>query len=46
MDAAETKQVSITLPLTWVKAIDKQTTVLKTRQDLIREWIQPHIQEA
>ena len=45
MDATETKQVSITLPLAWVKAIDKQTTILKSRQDLIREWIQPHIKE-
>jgi metal-responsive CopG/Arc/MetJ family transcriptional regulator len=41
----KTKQISITLPVAWIEAIDKKTTVLKTRQDLIREIIQTHIIE-
>lgn len=44
-DATETKQVSITLPLTWVEAIDSQTTEIKTRQDIIREWIEPNVRK-
>ena len=42
----ETKQISITLPLAWIEALDKKTTVLKSRQDIIRECIQDHIIEV
>jgi len=44
-DATETKQVSITLPKAWIDVIDSQTTAIKTRQDLIREWIEPKIKK-
>jgi hypothetical protein len=44
-DATETKQVSITLPITWVDAIDSQTTEIKTRQDIIREWLEPKVKK-
>ena len=41
----ESKQISLTLPLAWIEALDKKTTGLKTRQDFIREIIEPHLKE-
>jgi hypothetical protein len=44
-DATITKQISITIPLSWVKVVDSQTTDIKTRQDVIREWLEPHVKK-
>jgi metal-responsive CopG/Arc/MetJ family transcriptional regulator len=46
LDATETKQISLTLPLAWVKAIDKKATGLKSRQDFIREAIEVYLKET
>lgn len=42
-NALETKQISITLPATWIEAIDTQTTAIKSRQDIVREWLEPKV---
>lgn len=44
-DSTTTQLIGITLPVKWVKIIDTKTSVLKNRQDIIREWIEPKILE-
>jgi metal-responsive CopG/Arc/MetJ family transcriptional regulator len=44
-DQTVTQLIGITLPIEWVKTIDKHTGVLKNRQDIIRELIEPKILE-
>lgn len=41
----KTIPILLTLPTSWIEVIDKETTPLKTRQDVIRDWIQPVIEK-
>jgi metal-responsive CopG/Arc/MetJ family transcriptional regulator len=44
-NAIETELIGVTLPKTWVQAIDKHTGLMKSRQDIIRDILEPKILE-
>lgn len=44
-NATETELIGVTLPKEWVKVIDKHTGLMKSRQDIIRDLIEPTINQ-
>ena len=44
-DNVETELIGLTLPKVWIEAIDSKVTLLKNRQDVIREWLEPKVNE-
>jgi hypothetical protein len=40
-----TQLIGLTLHTEWVKIIDSKTTILKNRQDIIKEILEPKINE-